>query len=115
MPAHSPIVDVIREWIAKAENDLKNAVHTLTMGQDCPTNTVGFHVQQCVEKYLKAPLVSEVIPFPKTHNIRALMLLIPTRVHVNLDVGSQDRLTEYATVSRYPEAGPDTSAVNIWA
>ena len=71
MPDHSATVEVVREWIAKAENDLKTAVHTLTMGQDCPTDTVGFHAQQCVEKYLKAFLVSEATPFPKTHNIRA--------------------------------------------
>jgi len=36
---------------------LKNAVHTLKMGRDCPTDTVCFHSQQCIEKYIKAFLV----------------------------------------------------------
>jgi hypothetical protein len=34
---------VIRQWVAKAENDLKNATHTLKLGADCPTDTVCFH------------------------------------------------------------------------
>jgi len=33
---------VVREWISKAENDLKNAANTLKMGKDCPTDTVCF-------------------------------------------------------------------------
>ena len=40
---------VVHEWVEKAENDLKNAAHTLRMGKRCPTDTVGFHAQQCVE------------------------------------------------------------------
>ena len=34
-----------------------NAVHTLKLGADGPTDTVCFHAQQCIEKYLKALLV----------------------------------------------------------
>ena len=36
---------VIRQWITKAENDLKNAAHTLKLGADCPPDTVCFHAQ----------------------------------------------------------------------
>lgn len=56
---------VIREWVEKAENDFANAVNTLKMGKKCPTDTVCFHAQQCVEKYLKAILVWNGIEFPK--------------------------------------------------
>jgi len=79
MPGNDKILIVVQEWAAKAENDLKNAAHTLKLGRDCPTDTVCFHAQQCVEKYLKAFLV---IAF--------------------LTVEEQRRLTEYATVMRYP-------------
>jgi HEPN domain-containing protein len=41
------------ERIGKAENDLKTAAQTLKLGTDCPTDTVCFHAQQCVEKCLK--------------------------------------------------------------
>src|SRR5205823_6304277 len=76
MPAANPIVSVIREWIVKAENDLLTAAHTLTLGKDCPTDTVSFHAQQCVEKYIKALLVYKAIPFPKTHKIGDLRALL---------------------------------------
>ncbi len=38
-----------RGWVEKAEHDLRNAVHTLELGQDCPFDTVCFHAQQCVK------------------------------------------------------------------
>jgi len=93
---------VIREWVEKAENDLANAIHTLEMEKRCPTDTVCFHAQQCVEKYLKAILVWNGIDFPKTHNISDLVALIPLGAPLPLKNEEQDRLTEYATAMRYP-------------
>jgi HEPN domain-containing protein len=109
MPAPNPVVVLIREWLAKAENDLLTAVHTLTLGADSPTDTVCFHAQQCVEKYLKALLVLQATPFPRTHDIRGLRALLPPLLRPNLDSRTEDLLTEYATVRRYPGAGPDIS------
>ncbi len=54
MPDRSELAAVVHEWTIKAENDLKNASHTLKLGKECPTDTVCFHAQQCVEKYMKA-------------------------------------------------------------
>lgn len=62
-----------RGWVRKAESDLIMASHTLKLGTDCPTDTVCFHAQQTVEKYLKALLVVRNIVFPKTHDIEARM------------------------------------------
>ena len=107
MPVPEAIITVIREWLAKAENDLQNATHTLTLGQDCPTDTVSFHAQQCVEKHLKALLVLRATPFPKTHDIGVLLALIPTRLRPKVERSLRDRLTAYATTMRYPGAGPD--------
>jgi HEPN domain-containing protein len=102
MPNPDHAIAVAREWIAKAENDLKNAAHTLKLGADGPTDTVCFHAQQCVEKYLKAFLVSLGIPFPKRHDIETLVGLMPKHARVSLTVEQQRRLTDYATVTRYP-------------
>lgn len=66
MPEIEKIITVVSEWVNKAENDLKNAVYTLEMGEECPTDRVCFHAQQVVEKYLKALLVLNGIPFPTT-------------------------------------------------
>ncbi|HEX9668755.1 MAG TPA: HEPN domain-containing protein, partial [Thermoanaerobaculia bacterium] len=61
--------EVAREWILKAENDLKTAVHVLKLGEHCPTDSVCFHAQQCVEKYVKAVLILAGTDFPKTHDL----------------------------------------------
>lgn len=72
MIAANKKLKVVRQWIEKAENDLKNAEHTLTMGDDCPYDTVCFHAQQCVEKYIKALLSFLSINFPKSHDVGEL-------------------------------------------
>ena len=102
MPDPEKVCAVVREWVMKAENDLENAVRVVRSGEDCPADTVCFHAQQCVEKYMKALLVWKCIPFPKTHNIRDLLELIPRKMRPAVNVSEQDRLTEYATVTRYP-------------
>jgi HEPN domain-containing protein len=95
---------VVAEWVHKAENDLKNAAHTLELREQCPTDTVCFHAQQCVEKYLKALMVLHDIPFPKTHDIESLLGLLPPRTAVSLSPEEQSRLTTYAVALRYPES-----------
>lgn len=102
MPERDNAVVVAREWIAKAENDLKNAAHTLKLGTECPTDTVCFHAQQCVEKYIKAYLVTAGIAFARTHDVETLVGLIPKHVQVSLTIEEQRRLTDYATTLRYP-------------
>lgn len=101
MPAHDKTTIVVREWVAKAEEDFKSAVHLLKM-KDCPVGNVCFHAQQCVEKYLKALLVTQNLEFPKTHDLGELLVLLPARLRPSLDDEEQDRLTDYATVTRYP-------------
>jgi len=102
MPKPDNIFTVAREWTTKADNDLKNALHTLKLGKECPTDTVCFHAQQCVEKYLKALLVALEIQFPRTHDVEVLVLLVPKSIRINLTVEQQRRLTEYASMTRYP-------------
>lgn len=57
---------VVREWLAKAENDLLAATHLLRLGRGAPADVVCFHAQQCAEKYLKALLVFSGDEVPKT-------------------------------------------------
>lgn len=102
MSARPEQVEVVRQWIHKADNDLKNAAHTLTMGADCPLDTVCFHAQQCVEKYLKAWLAFQSIDFPKSHDLTELVALLPDIRKFPLSVDDCARLTDYATVTRYP-------------
>jgi HEPN domain-containing protein len=102
MSEANEVLVIARDWVQKGENDLKNATHTLGMRKDCPTDTVCFHAQQCVEKYLKAFLVLKRIDFPKTHDIKELIALLPSKFRPKLTPEEQRRLTDYATVTRYP-------------
>ena len=77
---------VAGEWVAKAEEDLTTAAHTLRLGRSCPTGAVCFHAQQTVEKYLKAYLVSRGTPFPKTHDIEDLGARMPAEARPDLSV-----------------------------
>ena len=105
MPERDKVLAVVREWMVKAENDLKTAAHTLELGDDCPTDTVCFHAQQCVEKYIKASLVVDRIDFPKTHDVEALAALMPKRARPNLSAAEAAKLCDYATGARYPGWG----------
>jgi HEPN domain-containing protein len=98
-PENLPIV---RQWVEKAEHDLRNAEHTLTMEEDCPFDTVCFHAQQCAEKYLKALLLSQLLDFPRTHDLRVLVQLILSKLSLNLDMAELVKLNRYSIESRYP-------------
>ncbi len=93
---------VIRQWVEKAENDYITAVHTLKLGKKCPTDTVCFHTQQCVEKYLKSLLIFEDEDIRKTHDIGLLISLLSPRHRPKLTVEEQRLLTGFAIFTRYP-------------
>ncbi len=105
MPDREQVLVVAREWLIKAENDLKTAAHTLKLAQECPTDAVCFHAQQCVEKYLKGLLVVEQRDFPKTHDLESLAALLPVSHGRVFSAEDLARLTDYATGARYPGWG----------
>ncbi len=102
MPAADDLAVIVAEWVARAEGDLKTALQTLKLKSQCPTETVAFHAQQCVEKYTKAMLIWSRIDFPKTHNIRHLVEMLPESSRPSISVHDQNSLTPYAVEARYP-------------
>lgn len=64
--------DYIRQWIAKAGDDLI-VIDKLTQFEVVATSAVCFHCQQVVEKYLKAFLIANGVDIKKTHNIEFLL------------------------------------------
>lgn len=102
MPAHDRVLEVVRAWVEKAENDLDNASLVLQAGAGGPMDTVAFHAQQCAEKYLKALLSFRGVDFPKIHDVEELLALAGMDEHVAISVEEQRLLTDYATVTRYP-------------
>jgi HEPN domain-containing protein len=93
-----------REWVRIARQDARLANLGIS---EPPLELLCFHAQQAVEKALKAVLLHQEIPFPRTHNIRALLdLLTEAGVSVPAEVLEAQELTQYAAESRYPLAGP---------
>jgi len=92
----------LRQWVRKAEHDLQNTVLALRGGKNCPTDTVCFHAQQCIEKYQKALMVHRLVDFPKTPDLNGLARLCPGPLLALFSDEQRRRMTEYATVVRYP-------------
>ena len=90
------------EWIQKAEGDYKTA----KWGQQAPDpvhDTICFHAQQCVEKYLKAWLQEANIPAPRTHDLEELLnLIVSTLPAWSRWQPTLKIITAYAVESRYP-------------
>ena len=95
--------EYIRQWLSKAERDLKVAEHEMDLAEDeMLTDAICFHSQQAVEKFLKAYLISRKIDFSKTHNLEFLVELCSEEDEEfkGLNVGN---LSHYAVGVRYPD------------
>jgi HEPN domain-containing protein len=98
------LISLVKNWIKKAENDLKTAKDEIAT-QEPATDTICFHAQQCVEKYLKAFLIFHQKHFKKTHNIAKLIELckeIDRDFEEIFEFGASE-LTDYAVEVRYGE------------
>lgn len=93
---------VAAQWVEKAEHDLRNAEHTLTLAKDCPYDTVCFHAHQCVEKYLKASLTAFDSNFSRTHDLTELHAMLPRAIGAGVDISGLAELNPYAVRARYP-------------
>lgn len=56
----------VRQWIERAQEDLRLSKHAMTMSTAIPYRLVAYHAQQCAEKCLKAYLVAGLTDFPYT-------------------------------------------------
>lgn len=94
-----------RLWVDKANSDLQNAEIILAAPtQAPPLDTVCFHCQQAVEKYIKAFLVFHGKQFPFSHNLADLVAIC---MQVDLAFANIQRkaeiLTPFAVEIRYPD------------
>lgn len=95
-----------KEWIRKAESDLKNIANNLRLPpEEIPTDTLCFHAQQASEKYLKAYLTYHSKEYPFTHNIAGL-ITVCSELDREFSVlsGEAETLTPYSVNIRYPES-----------
>ena len=120
-PEHLELADRL---LRKAASDLA-ATRALADDPDQLDDVVGFHIQQAVEKAVKAVLASLEIEFPRTHDIDFLVRQIAKR-----DIAIPDILVDarwvnmWGVMTRYEDietvldraAGIEVAAVAIeWA
>ena len=90
------------DWLRHAWSDLELA--RTRRNSKILLEDLCFHAQQTAEKALKAVLVFNSVPFPKTHNIRTLMDLLPEGLNLPEEARGAASLTDYAVLTRYPGA-----------
>ena len=93
----------VLEWINKSDQDYQTAVVMARKRKVPVPDVVGFHCQQCIEKYLKALLVLKKLDFPKTHDLLDLLAIL-TENEPLLDVLKPDLriLNPFSVQFRYP-------------
>ncbi len=95
--------DLARVLARKAEGDAK-AVRRLASDPEIDDETVGFHAQQAIEKWLKAVMALHGLEEVRTHDLgRLLELLGDASVELPPDADRVDELTIYAVPMRYDE------------
>ena len=95
-----------KDWIERAEEDYLLAMSA--MRRKTPlTYGATFHAQQCIEKYIKALLISRQVSFPRTHDLAALGYLCEQAgIILPIDEDALELLAAYAVETRYPGTLP---------
>ncbi len=93
-----------REWVRCAEEDFDVALTQFRRRTKRPTaNAIGFHCQQCAEKYLKARLEEAGLGIPKVHDLVLLLQrLLPIEPLWASYAPMLRGLNDYAVKFRYP-------------
>jgi HEPN domain-containing protein len=102
--------DLARLLMEKAAGDEKILLRLID-DADIPDDGLGFHVQQAVEKMVKAILAHNGVSYERTHNIAYLLRLLDG-AGISKPNGADDlpNLSPWAAELRYgrlPEAVPD--------
>ncbi len=87
-------------WLEFAEEDLEASRILVKRGL---IRTATYHLQQVVEKSLKALLILQGAEIPRTHDIERLMNLLSSSYTIPRDLWDAVNLTEYAFTTRYPD------------
>ena len=101
--------EIVRQWLAKAEQDMKVS-ETLLAAERPFLYPTCFHAQQAAETYLKALLTWHQIEFPKTHPIeRFLDLIKGSDAETASSLKDTAALTPYGVDIRYPGDQPESN------
>ena len=101
-----------KELLSIAKGDIESA-EILAKGATTRTENIFFHVEQSIEKSLKALLVWRQIPVPLVHELTLILDRIPKDLEVP-SASSLIDLTQFATVRRYEEGIADFTNEEIF-
>lgn len=93
----------VNEWVSKAEEDYRAALDLMRRRKAPTFDSVCFHAQQCVEKYMKAFLLQQGVLFPYTHDLELLLRLCRGAMRrFPMRLRQAQLLNKYAIAARYP-------------
>ena len=96
-------IEIARQWLAKARNDILNADNNLN-SELVPFDTVCFHCQQAAEKMLKSYLVGNGKEYPITHDLLLILeKILPLNRAAEELRDSLAILMPYSVEIRYPD------------
>ena len=82
-----------------AQDDLHSAKILFSAPTYRPENVV-YHIQQCIEKCLKAVIIQSELSVPLTHDLDLLIEQLDSKLTKSLPEGVGE-LSQYATLKRY--------------
>ncbi len=95
-------------WLRFAAEDAQSAAALLKAAAGVPRNAC-YLAQQAVEKALKAVLVFEGLPVPRTHDLTLLAVQLPNGWQVAATAADLAILSEWAVAPRYPGDMPEAT------
>jgi len=96
------------ELLALAENDYQAAL-ILALAENPQADAAGFHLQQAVEKSLKAWLALKGVDYPRTHDLSLLLGLLEDQGERIESFWSLLELNSFAVQFRYELPGEEFS------
>lgn len=97
----TPYIEEAQLMLRLAESDLE-AFRILSRHPGAPLAPTCFHAQQCVEKALKAALMTKQVYFRRTHDLEEIVnLLIHANIIPPFGVEDYGRLSPFAVELRY--------------
>jgi HEPN domain-containing protein len=103
MNVRPEVLEILTQWVRKAEHDLEAARRIMAVEEGCPFDTACFDCQQAVEKYLKALLTMAGIAAPRTHDIEKVAALLPADKQLSVPMAALVAMNPYAVDIRYAD------------
>jgi HEPN domain-containing protein len=97
------LIEILKRWIEKADHDLGTAIITQ---KHIPKykDTIAFHCQQAVEKYLKSFILELGLPINRTHDLVFLLEQIDNHEKIEYEWFEKVfELQDFAVEVRYPD------------